>query len=395
MTIYGKNSVFPVENIQKLQVDHIYSYRELCSLLGEKKYGGDQKKAQMKKWADYFTLEPVGRKLKVVHIFNSKQFDNTFRKTEKHIANSAKLMLNYFIQNKDTFKQSETHPELFEKILFSSDIGITCGYLNSYYKDIKKVLMDKNRDKLLNNQIAKRVIDLQINEQVIYFFIREVDKAFYDLLKNLLKSLNNKDVMQDCRKVYIGINDDKQQVVLSESEEVQYNLILEKYGKEFHPHWKKIKTSFFSPTDRTEFNKKLKKELGYSKVYEGCYCVVFDEKTVAADNELSEFEQMNLQDENREHFKEKVVAKLETEKGQALKRGGNRTSSNSTFDVEDFLAGLVIDADAVAAFIHKMATEGVSTKPERDTRFIDNLFYDTETATKTTTDLHKLVDSFL
>jgi hypothetical protein len=259
---------------------------------------------------------------------------------------------------------------------------------------------DKNRDKLLSNQYAKKaekviakfVIDLQVDEQVISFFIDEVDTLFYDSLRNLLKSLLKHDAMQDCRKVLIGKNEDKQQVVLSESEKVQHDLILQSYYKEFHPDRTKISTWKLSPTNRTEFNKKLKEELGYSKVYSG-YCVAFDEKTEL--DELDENEQQKLRANNKKHFKEKVVAKLETEKGLALKRGGNRPSKSSPFDIEYFLAGLVIDDDAVAAYIHKMATEGVSTKPERDTRFKDHLFYDIETATKRMTDLKKLVDSFL
>lgn len=142
-------------------------------------------------------------------------------------------MRNYFSQNKDTFEQSEKRPELVEKLLSAPDIGITCGYLSEYYKSIKNVLKDKNRDKLLVDSmfakdkkvIAEMVVELQVNEQVISSFISKVEEVFYDLLDNLLNSLHKHDAIQDCSNVLIGKNKNKPLVVLSDSEKAQYELI--------------------------------------------------------------------------------------------------------------------------------------------------------------------------
>jgi hypothetical protein len=402
--------MFSVEKLQNLQIGNIYSYKELCSLLGDKeiKGGGGSRERQKKEWSRYFTLEKVEGKrvFKLVNIFDSQQLDNVFRVGEEHITNSAKLILNYFMQYKDTddFERSEKYPELIETLLFSIDIGETCGYLRSNevfnYKDVRDILSDKKhrnwlKEKLKTekerlkesyyepNPIIDTLDNLQINDnRVISYFIKTVNQVFADIRNNLLSSLQKKGVIQHHRKVLIKYKN-KEKVVLSDIEEAQYNLILQTYCKELN---RKISTFGFTKKNWTEFNKRLKNELGYSGIYTGYY-VAFTEKTVVA--ELNEIERDVLENENREHFKGKVVARLES-KEQAVKRVESGTPNFSVdFNREEFLAGLTMDDDAQAAYIHK-------TEPEPNTTsFMDKLYSDAETAIKTTKELHKLVDSFL
>lgn len=408
--------MFSVEKLQNLQIGNIYAYKELCSLLGDKeiKGGGGSRERQKKEWNRYFTLEKVEGKrvFKLVNIFDSPQLDNAFRVGEEHIANSATLILNYFMRYKDShyFKQSEQYPELIETLLFSIDIGETCGYLsgNGYfnYRYIREILSDKEyKDKLKLEKMKSSkeyfyepnfVIDtldnLQIDDnRIISYFINTVNQVFADIRNNLLSSLQKKGVIQHHRKVLVRI-ENKRPIALLDIEVAQYNLILQDYCKELN---RKISTFGFTKKNWTEFNKRLKNELGYSGIYTGYY-IAFTERTVAA--ELNAIERDVLENENREHFKGKVVAKLES-KAPTLEIGNDKAPRLFSSNREEAKAALLAqmsDADAQMALDEIALTQtGVSTKPEPDTSFMDKLYSDTETATKTTTDLHKLVDSFL
>jgi hypothetical protein len=418
MAIYGKNIMFSVEKLQNLQIGNIYSYKELCNLLDDKEVKGTSRIAQRKVWDSYFTLEKVEGKrvFKLVHIFDNQQLDNVFRVGEEHIANSAKLILDYFMQYKDTdyFERSEKYPELIETLLFSIDIGETCGYLRSNevfnYKDVRDILSDKKhrdwlKEKLKTekerlkesyyepNPIIDTLDKLQIKDnRVISYFIKTVIQVFADIRNNLLSSLQKKGVIQHHRKVLVRIKN-KRPIALLDIEVAQYNLILQEYCKELN---RKISTFGFTKRNWTEFNKRLKNELGYSGIYTGYY-VAFTEKTVVA--ELNEIERDVLENENREHFKGKVVAKLES-KEQALEIGKDKAPSLFSSNREEArlaVLAMMSDAEVQMALDEIALTQtGVSTEPEPDTTsFMDKLYSDTETAAKTTTDLNKLVDSFL
>lgn len=352
--------MFPVEKLQNLQIGSVYTYSELCRLLSAKEVKGTSRIAQKKVWESYFTLEKVGRRFRLVNIFDSRKFDNVFRKGEEHIANSAKLLLNYFTQYKDEFKQSEKHPELVEKILFSTDIGITCGYLSYDWKSI-------NRTNLLNNPYARAIAEMKLEDdkKVISLFLSEVKEVFSDLLKNMLGSLQREGVIQDCNKVLVRI-EDKEYIVLSGTEEEQYHLILEHYIKQCYPYRVKISTYPFTKKDWSQFNKMLKAELGYS-VYQ-CVSIAFHEKIVGT--ELNEAEQDVLRDENSKLFKERLAARLENKKVRATERVESIVTQSQDLVKDGFdFSAFENNDELMQAQIDQLVNQGVDITPKYDSSY--------------------------
>lgn len=56
---------------EKISVGDIIGYKNLCELLGQNVYRGNQKEAQLKEWKRYFNFEKVNRKLLITEIYDT------------------------------------------------------------------------------------------------------------------------------------------------------------------------------------------------------------------------------------------------------------------------------------------------------------------------------------
>lgn len=302
--------------VQNLITGNIYSYSELCQTLHAEECSGNTRIAQRKVWDSYFQLAKVGRKFKVIEVFQNMNIDTLFK--EQHTINSAKLLLDYFMEHKNTskFTRVEQYPELIETLLFSSDIGEACGYLPESYRFTKVVLSNKQR--LSTHPVSIFLEKNNIDNGSVSIFTKTVKETFKDIRDTLLESLRKKKVIQHYRKVLIRVEELPRQaymqkktrnVALTDSEVAVYNTIIDEYCRSISTETKQRSNFNLTKQDWTTVNRLLEASLGFSSIYTGYY-VAFLEKTVVA--ELEKLAKQELAVHNNKHLRDKVINKLVT-----------------------------------------------------------------------------------
>lgn len=352
--------------VQNLIIGNIYSYSELCKVLRAEECSGNTRIAQRKVWDSYFTLEKIGRKFKVIEVFQNMNIDTMFK--EQHTINSAKLLLDYFMEHKNTskFTRIEQYPELIETLLFSSDIGEACGYLPESYRYTKVILGNKQR--LAHHPVSIFLKENSIDNGSISIFTKTVKETFKDIRDTLLESLRKKKVIQHYRKVLIRVEELPKQaqmkkktrnVALTDSEVAVYNTIVDEYCRSISTETSQRGVFNLTKHDWVKIGRLLEASLGFRDIYTGYY-VAFLEKTVVS--ELEKLAKQDLAQHNNKHLKDKVINKLVKKVVKEVDKVGKVA--------EDFEKGII---DTGKSMEFSTAMFGKKEKVDKLTDNLDNL----------------------
>ena len=297
--------------VENLIVGNIYSYSELCQTLGAEECSGNARIAQKKVWDLYFSLSKVGRKFRITEVFQTLPIERMFK--EQHITNSARLLLNYFMEyiESSRFHRVEGCPKLIATLLFGVDIGETCGYFSDQYRYDKGYL--EKPAKVEGHPVQDRLNYHSVSGSSVSIFNSIVRETFKDIRNSLLESLLKKRVIQNYRRVLIKLvpneyksNKVSKPEILTDDEVSKYNLLLQEFCTKHYPN-KPISTFGFSKPHRAEFDSLLRKTFGGTEIFTGYY-IAFTEQTVA--KELAELEKNELMRSNNGFFKGKVMEKF-------------------------------------------------------------------------------------
>ena len=311
--VKNHHEVFLEEQVQRLQVNAVYSYKELCKLLSCKEYSGDSKKAQRKVWDLYFSLEKTGYKYKVTEIFQTKKvidFDTLFAADEEHIKTSAKALIEFF-NNSGSKVSLEEDNEVKKLLLFSKDFATICGYISEDYYNYRQ---------------GYRLFGTKSPLETYFYTI--IGNKFSELLRNLLISLQRKGLLLHSRKVLTKWDSFLKQRIIMTDDEVSL------YNKEVIELWKrkglldKVSTFGFSDKDWEELGKRTEK-IG-TNIYVGYYVSFVEKELRAGQKALAE---------NKLHFGKTVTKVFNRDKAIAERKiqEAKNFQFNKVEQVESFL----------------------------------------------------------
>jgi hypothetical protein len=243
-----------IDNLNNLELGAIYSYSEICKLLEETERTGDSRKAQFTRWNSYITFEKVGRKLKIVAVFQSRLLTpDNFKAGGGHLTNSGYLLMEYFLQNKDFEAiQSEQFPNIYHINLFPRNIAEICGFLPDTYNKVKNGLLDGT-------------LAIPTTSLIQIMFAQVVNGEVSNLIKSTLNSLSKKKVFNIC-EIQLGVTKDKRLRELSFDEVTKLKAMKVNYWKETYPK-QSLQKIRLSNTDYGNLSKLLEETFGVSKVY--------------------------------------------------------------------------------------------------------------------------------
>lgn len=265
-----------IHNIHhNLTIDNLYTYKELTIALCIPYYAkGNQKDRQLDVIQQYVELEKVGRKYRVISIYDQFHPNFSFSQKSKYIKDIANVLLIYFFStgqelnyitrnqlfsllgfyNKNYLKYKKKKKELAEKLnVFSMDIDDLYSRSYGYYKDIivsalrslkthcildyeeverieirqndgTTITMDANKEQKLDiiemkHEALKQLNLNSTNELFIYSY--KIDD-FYDTLEHIMHKKHPSWVyIYTCYKIYAPMS-----ILTEESEKLasQYNI---------------------------------------------------------------------------------------------------------------------------------------------------------------------------
>ena len=287
-----------IDNLDKLVLGAIYSYKELCELLEEKEEAGNSRVAQFTRWNSYITFEKVGRKLKVLSVFQSRTLAPTnFKAGGVHLTNSGYLLMEYFLQNKDLVAiPSEKFPNIYHVTLFPREVAEICGFLPESYKLIKQGLLAGS-------------VDIPTSSLIQTLFGQIVNGTVSDMIKTTLNSLSKKKVF-NLANIYLGRLRDKSLRELSFDEVTKLSEIKLTYWKTTYPD-KSLQAMKFEYEDYQNIESILEQEFGVTKVYPA-YKLGFSSEVLT--KFLLEQEESMAKLANNNVVKTRVKTKVEKEK---------------------------------------------------------------------------------
>lgn len=292
-----------VDNLAKLQAGEMYSYRELCVVLGEKETTGCSRISQMKSWESYLGLEKVGRKLKVTSIYECRDIKREYKEKEQHIANSAELLLSYLVEHIDECNASEKYPDVRYVTLFTKEVADICGYVPESFFEARKALQ---------NELASGAVVSLLAHTLFNNTVRELAG---NVVKSMLTSLGKKNILY-VERVYIGVIGWNRELTreLTREEVIVYQSIRFNYIQENH---KGKKAVLLNDADYKSMQEELYERLKVKRVYTANY-IGFSAKDIVV--ALEEQIRDNKRVGNNGFFKGKVKGKLHKDKDKVFKR---------------------------------------------------------------------------
>lgn len=289
-----------VDNLVKLQAGELYSYSEVCTILGEKEVSGNARPAQFKRWESYLGLEKVGRKLKVTSIYECRDIKREYKEKEQHIANSAELLLSYLVEHIDECNVSEKYPDVRYVTLFTKEVADICGYVPQGYFEARKTLQ---------HELASGAVVSMLAQTLFNNTVRELAG---NVIKSMLASLGKKNILY-VEKVYIGTVGGSSRE-LSREEVVVYQSIRFNYIRE---NYKGKKAVLLNEADYKSMQEEMFEKLKVKRVYTANY-IGFNAKDIVV--ALEEQIRDNKRVGNNGFFKGKVKGKLHKDKDKVFKR---------------------------------------------------------------------------
>lgn len=292
-----------IDNLVKLQAGELYSYREVCTILGEKEVSGNARPAQFKRWESYLGLEKVGRKLKVTSIYECRDIKREYKEKEQHIANSAELLLSYLVEHIDACNASEKYPDVRYVTLFTKEVADICGYVPESFFEARKTLQ---------NELASGAVVSLLAHTLFNNTVRELAG---NVVKSMLTSLGKKNILY-VERVYIGVIGWNRELTreLTREEVVVYQSIRFNYIQE---NYKGKKAVLLNDADYKSMQEELYEKLKVKRVYTANY-IGFNAKdiVIALEEQIRENKRLR----NNSFFKGKVKGKLHKDRDKVFKR---------------------------------------------------------------------------
>lgn len=281
-----------VDNLNKLPLGSILSYKEICFLLEEKEVAGNSRIRQAEEWSSYMVLEKVGRKFLIKQVFSPQEqgIEHRFNKDERHILNSALLLQEYLLDRSLKFGADDTEIEGIESVtLFTKDVASICGYVPSSYYE--------NRIELKTGNIV-----CTASPALQMYFASIVKTEVSETVRRLLTSLEKK-LLIVVKKVHVGVNNMSQEE-LSDAQVVLFNSVKLAYAQK-KGFTKKLN---YLNTSTWEFRRMLKEAgLEFINVFTA-YRITYKVDTLKANLEQELKEQASIHNNRGLKTRVKTVA---------------------------------------------------------------------------------------
>lgn len=172
------------ERIKPRVIDGVYktTYKDLCELLEEKRYGGNQKEAQLNEFKRYMDIKKEKRKLYISKVYETPKEKNKYPNNALYIEHIEKILLAY-LSKQEGYTAYLTSGELYEEL----------GMTNERYRKVKK---DANEHSKLKKEIREelqfdtRVLDQSI-DNYINMYLERCNNKMYSITKGSLLSLDS------------------------------------------------------------------------------------------------------------------------------------------------------------------------------------------------------------
>lgn len=248
---------------ENIEINKGYKYPELCELLGEKIYGGSQKKAQIKKWQQYLMLEKSNGKIFVRKIYNKDEIRliEESGKYTTYIRNFLICALNGRKNVKFTYNE------------FMKEVGMVNENFATGKIMPKKFLSDFSVKFNKLDRTQSEVDELILNDMIL--FLNVADRQLKVMIDNSLKKLERESLIL-CNRSYrlyrrIYINETQSYIEHKDLTKDEVNIflnirksVMEQFGVEEYQGViffdKKKKEMFFNV-----LSMKLNEEFGYDK----------------------------------------------------------------------------------------------------------------------------------
>lgn len=308
-----------VDNLDKLPLGSILSYKEICALLCEKEVAGNSRIRQSEEWASYMVLEKVGRKFLIKQVFSPKErgLDHLFNKDDVHILNSAKLLQDYLLMRVETNSTEDTEFEGVHSVtLFTRDIAMICGYIPETYYNYRTALRSGN-------------VSCQVAPLLQMYLAGVVKDESGKLLQRLLVSLKKK-LLIVVRDIHVGVKNMSQEE-LSDAQVAMFQSIKLAYAA------KTGQTDLQRLNTNTKVFREMLKDAGldFINVFTA-HKITYVEKDLR--KSLGVSEKQNSITDNNTHFKTRV---------SVVARNDDTKMEQGKFEKNTFKNGAFYSRDAI------------------------------------------------
>ena len=248
----------------QIEKDKIYSYKELCESIKEQAAkGGTQRKAQEKRINRFYKLEKIGRKFRVVEIYQEpkKIIDNRESSFDK--CPTLQILFPYFAgaivkKNKKTGKVEDFSKEITRTALLEYIFGVNCIVSEEIIENVQEQLP------IASQSLIKYMAGEFTNKLSSFFWNSKLKSGCI----NKLNKLGIGDVKE---YYYLGIleefNNDENTEILKrtkykEQTEAQHNII-KKIEKSCMESFDKKSVALFSSQQKHTLNKLIRNKLGF------------------------------------------------------------------------------------------------------------------------------------
>ena len=179
------------EKVKLKIVDGVYeiTYKDLCELLEENKYGGKQKDGQLNDWKRYMNFEKKNRKLYIYEVYDEPKEKNKYPNNALYIEHFEKILL-AFLSREKGYTAYLTSGKLYEEF----------GMVNPRYEKIRK---DVNERSKLKEELKRELNDIRILDKsidsYINMYLERCNHKLYSITRGSLKSLDNQLVINHYR----------------------------------------------------------------------------------------------------------------------------------------------------------------------------------------------------
>ena len=291
---------------EKISPGDLIGYKDLCILLGQNVYRGNQKESQLKEWKRYFNFEKENRKLLITEIYDVP-LDSECRKLRDDAiyVKYVECILLQYLANKPGYNV-QIHPRELWKVL---------GIINNEYFEYEHSYEDLY------------LLEPGINSLQIDNFYYRCNSNIPKIVESALKSLERRYLIKYDPKAYmIGKRQSNGYIKyeLADNKEKSYILDCERkalvemgYYSKSQVHLKRRDTEFYNKT-RIYLFKNYEYD-GYYKVYDITYVQKNIIEAIPEDKIILQKMILNSEVINRMNtHAEKTYEKFKTEYNEAL-----------------------------------------------------------------------------
>ena len=238
------------KNLQEGMV--VKDYRSLCEMLHEPVLKEKKKEEQLKLFSQYFSYEMVGRKIKILEVYDKPLLPEVKNDTKQYTVRVQNILLSYLSMNPNEVVY-----------ITKNELILLLGLVNKFYLNGYN-----NRESLL-------ALDEEMSQFAVNNFFERSEHKNRDIIAYSLKALENKNLLFVTKTYLIYENDSFESREANEAE-ISYILevkstLLKEFGvdNEYKLFLKKKNTEFYG-----RLNKVLEEEMGWTtvlKVYKFIY----------------------------------------------------------------------------------------------------------------------------